>query len=128
MAQSPIPLNNVAAYRLSADYPSLSALMAKHPDMTIVRKFADLNLRNILYLQAELSHLEADLEAIVEEDRTSDDPARQAYGPCWYKLSSGSLTHGYNFQWQNVLKVREKLSEYSESDRTRVSNGTETIN
>jgi hypothetical protein len=45
-------------------YPSLAAFISKDNDFVIFRKFRQLNARNLLYLQAELTHLENEIETI----------------------------------------------------------------
>lgn len=95
-------------------YEKLSCLMSRHSEYSIVRKFRELNYRNILYLQAELVHLEAGLRQFTAADDNSDDPFRQHYGRHW-PLLSASIESGHDMQWTTILKVRHKLEEYSKS-------------
>ena len=44
------------------NYLDLSKLMSKYPEVFILRKFSGLNVKNLLYYQAELAHLEQELE------------------------------------------------------------------
>lgn len=91
-------------------YAKISDLMSRHDEFAIFRRFSNLNFLNVLYLQAELSHLEEDLRAIVEADKT--DPDRIYYTKHWY-----SLAHSENDddkeQWEKFSQIREKLLEYS---------------
>jgi hypothetical protein len=65
------------------NYLDLSKLMSKHPDVFILRKFSGLNVKNLLYYQAELAHLEQELEEIEDEDRLSDENPRKGHATNW---------------------------------------------
>ena len=43
-------------------YPKLSEFMGSWSDVAIFRRFANLNAENLLFLQAELLHLEQELQ------------------------------------------------------------------
>jgi hypothetical protein len=44
-------------------YAKVALLMSRHNEYGIVRRFGELNFKNLLYLQAELVELEAQLQA-----------------------------------------------------------------
>ena len=93
-------------------YPRLAHLMGKYPGEAIFRRFATLNARNLLYLQAELVQLEWELEQDTNADCASEDGARRAFQTHARTLreeGKGSV------QWEKVLLIREKLKEYSGS-------------
>jgi len=46
------------------NYGQLSRLMSDHPELLILRKYTDLNVKNLLYYQAELAHLELELQEV----------------------------------------------------------------
>ena len=100
-------------------YANLASLMGSHPEVAIVRRFGALNAQNLLYLQAELVALEDDLRAIAAEDSASDDRNRANYSRDWYTLSmsrNGTASdENAGKQWQIILRLREKLKEYSRS-------------
>lgn len=94
-------------------YPQLSAVMAAHSDVAIFRTFGVLNAQNLLHLQAELVHLEKELQDIIKEDSQCQDPSRQQLHHSWHKLNQ-SLEPGKDpIQWMKCLEIREKLREYS---------------
>jgi hypothetical protein len=99
-----------------AGYSKLALLMSHNNEYGIVRSFRELNFKNLLYLQAELVQLEAELRKIVEEDRQSQDRVRTYYERDW-RLLSESLRDGYDEQWKKMLQIREKLNEYSKLAR-----------
>jgi hypothetical protein len=93
-------------------YPKLAALQGSYPQLGIYRRFATLNARNLLYLQAELVDLETNLDEYTKEDCWSEDPRKRLHNKNWYFLSrrnDGVL----DSQWHTMLCVREKLKEYS---------------
>ena len=91
-------------------YHKIAMLMA-HINLFIFRKFSRLNALNLLYLQAELIHLEKDLNDIAERDEQAGLPH---YAKDWLSLSE-SERDGNSEQWQKMLEVRKKLREYSEN-------------
>jgi len=108
------------------NYLDLSKLMSKYPDVFILRKFSGLNAKNLLYYQAELAHLEQELEEVEDEDRLSDENPRKGYATNWKSLGlrantkhdSGALrTPRDSLQWQTFLRLREVLNKYSQWDR-----------
>ncbi len=101
-------------------YPKIASLMGAHPEVAIFRRFGALNAQNLLYLQAELVALEKDLRTCAAEDWASKDTDRVFYCRDWYSLSSSwdnesSDSEVTGRQWQIMLKIREKLKEYSPS-------------
>ena len=95
-----------------ADYTRLAALIGTHRELAIVRHFASLNAKNILYLQAELVHLEAELKDIENENKFSGDAERAAFQVSLFDLKESSDSNK-DLQWRKVLEVRNKLREYS---------------
>jgi hypothetical protein len=112
-------------------YSDLALLMASHPDVMIIRKFAHLNAKNLLYYEAELACLEHELEAIELEDRHCGETPRQDYATSWATMAASgddgnesattSREQGLGrrdmLQWQTFLKIREQLCKYSEQTR-----------
>src|SRR5450756_978699 len=92
-------------------YAKIAALMSHHGELAIFRRFSKLNFQNLLYLQAELTHLEADLKRVVVRDKA--DPNRALYTNFWWHLAQSEEDHNDRDQWDKVLQVREKLKEYS---------------
>ena len=88
-------------------YAKIATLMSSHGEFAIFRNFSKLNLQNLLYLQAEITHLEADLKEVAMRDRA--DPNRAIYTKYWWYLAQSEDRE----QWEKVLQIRDKLKEYS---------------
>ncbi|PYI08378.1 hypothetical protein BO78DRAFT_441830 [Aspergillus sclerotiicarbonarius CBS 121057] len=91
----------------SKGYDKLAALMACDPGSAIYRRFAKLNAKNILYLQAEISHVENELKDIIMEDDKSPEKATYPFSVRDMKEEDFSL------QWKKVLEARDLLNEYN---------------
>ncbi|KAF2094721.1 hypothetical protein NA57DRAFT_45802 [Rhizodiscina lignyota] len=96
-------------------YTKIAALMSQYPESAIVKRFSDLNIQNILYLQAELVGLQQDLRRCEAENETSRDVEKEQLLLDWYTLSSTRDGEEDNEQWQLALRIREKLKEYDEA-------------
>lgn len=106
-------------------YATLSRLMSDHPEALIIRDFSELQIKSLLYYQAELAELEAELEEIEREDCASSDAVRKNFCSHWKSLTatgSSSLTLsdeaasqdvGSRQQWRLVSRIRVALKEYS---------------
>lgn len=92
-------------------YAKLSSLMATDTEFAIYRKFGALNAQNLLYYQAELVGLEADLREIALEDRRSHDSEKRLFSENWFELSHAEP--GKDLQVQKVIQIRKTLKEYS---------------
>ncbi|KAL8767082.1 MAG: hypothetical protein Q9209_006309 [Squamulea sp. 1 TL-2023] len=97
-----------------ADYTDLAHLMADYGEAGMVRRFDALNIKNILYLQAELVHLEDELAQTEIRDNTSGDPERAELRFSVYKLKESAYAEN-NHQWQIYLECRKKLKEYNDA-------------
>lgn len=91
-------------------HTKVARLMYQHPELAITRRFGHLNMQNLLYLQAELVHLEAEYRHLAEEDQKV--PHRLDYAKDWFSLSQ-SQEEGDLEQWGKMLDIRRKLKEYS---------------
>lgn len=100
--------------------------MGTYPDHLILRTFSDLNVKNLLYYQAELAILERDLELIEDEDRRSSNTVLHDFDTRWSALvkafrenqsqsgTPASLpTTREEKQWDTFLRIRVVLAEYS---------------
>jgi hypothetical protein len=92
-------------------YERLAQFMGTYPELAIFRRYGALNLQNLLYLQAELLHLEDKLKIIIQED--NKDPRRAVFSRAWYALYQGSEDGEPNIQYRTLLEIREKLRQYS---------------
>ena len=95
-------------------YPKLAALQGTYPQLGIYRRFSTLNARNLLYLQAELVILEANLNQFTKKDCVSEDQNARLHNKNWYRLNERK-DGVVNSQYHTMLCVREKLKEYSKT-------------
>jgi hypothetical protein len=99
-------------------YPQLARFQSRYHEYSIFRKFSRLNMLNLLYLQAELKHLELELETTEEDDYASGRQPRQGYHSNWEALRSSlksaddAITVD-NHQCHTLIKIRSLLKEYS---------------
>jgi hypothetical protein len=93
-------------------YPKLAGQIELRQELAIFRRFGALNAKNLLYLQAELSLLELDLEKQERKDKHSLHPRKCQYALNWHDLST-SETNGDEHQLKLVHKIRETLKQYS---------------
>lgn len=100
-------------------YPQLAACMEESPGVAIFRRFGDLNIQNLLYLQSELVHMLEDYQDIALEDYESKDAEKRQFSKEWMKLSESS-----GEQWQKWLDIRSKLEHYSQGGPMRYNVAT----
>jgi hypothetical protein len=71
--------------------------------------------RDLLYLQAELVHLESEYQRVAKADRElGDDDERHLYAFEWWHLSQSEARGFEGEQWALALRIRTKLREYCE--------------
>lgn len=92
-------------------YAKVANLMATHGELAIFRRFKALNMLNLLYLQAEITHLEAELREVACEDAQQ---GRENHPHDWWSLSQSEDDNDRE-QWDVVLKIRKKLEKYSKA-------------
>ncbi|KAI4117629.1 MAG: hypothetical protein LQ338_007514 [Usnochroma carphineum] len=97
-----------------ADYPKFACMIANHGEAAIFRRFDTLNIKNLLYMQAELVHLEAELRQIELEEKSSADPNRTAYPFSVYDLRESACS-GKVTQWTKYLEIQSKLQAYNDA-------------
>lgn len=95
------------------DYKGLASLMDEYHDVSIFRRFRRLNLQNLLHMQAELVHVEQELQEIHGEDSRSNDPVRRSFQTNWKVMENSFRSGGDNLQRTKLLEAREKLEKYS---------------
>lgn len=101
-------------------YGKLAELMSSHDEFAILRRFRHLNMKNLLYLQAEIAHLEEELGELADRDAT--DPRLSFHGHDWWSLAhddGGADEDGAGGQaqeqWAKVLELRGKLAAYNDA-------------
>ena len=92
-------------------YSKIAALMGAYPETLIFRRFGAMSAQNLLYLQAELVHLEQELQECTLADQKSEDIiTRDILSKDWYTLAH--INSGTQRQWQLMLHIRAKMKEY----------------
>ncbi|KAH8593912.1 hypothetical protein B0O99DRAFT_574662 [Bisporella sp. PMI_857] len=95
-------------------YPKLGCHMGTYPECAIYRRFGSLNSQNLLYYQAELTHLERKLRRLEAADLASAEGNRSKYSKDWYWLDN-SVFEGNSEQLETVHVIRSKLKEYNDA-------------
>ncbi|XDG03573.1 hypothetical protein ABKA04_003188 [Annulohypoxylon sp. FPYF3050] len=95
-------------------YSKIASFMQDHPEDTIVRRFAALNLQNILYLQAEVINLQRDYDKLEADNNSSVEDDRRNFAFDWYTLAHIHDTPGSDKQWEKWQQLRKALKEYSQ--------------
>lgn len=95
-------------------YAKIASFMSRHPESIQVLRFSDINLQNILYLQAEIYGLREDLRQIEAQSQNASSDSLENFALDWYTLASTQDNEGRpNRQWQKVIQLRGLLKEYS---------------
>jgi hypothetical protein len=100
-------------------YPKLAVRMAQKPEMTMLRQFSALSVRNLLYMQAELATLEKELNKFTKEDSVEEKSNKKHYATDWAALLS-SHKDGDAKQLNTILTIRRLLPNYRMSRSTTV--------
>ena len=66
-------------------YAKVAQMMNQHEELAVFHRFTTLNLQNLLCLQAELVHLETDLQEIAERDKASSERPYRSHD--WWSLT-----------------------------------------
>jgi hypothetical protein len=72
-------------------YPVLAQTLSEHPALQIFRTYRALNIKSILYYQAELAYLEAELAEVEADDQACPGPIRNKFAQDWWYLRYGTL-------------------------------------
>jgi hypothetical protein len=96
-----------------ANYNTLSRTVAKFPDsLAIFRRFLPQNIRNVLYMQAEIENLSALLEVNIEFCSNSKDSNRRQFEFNVAALKGPHENPADAEQWRLILELRGLLREY----------------
>jgi hypothetical protein len=109
------PSTSGPSRELVPGYPALAGRMAVLPQTAIFSRFAALNNRNLLYMQAELTYLEQELIYVESNDSKSEQDKRCDFAGNWQDLSQSVQSDNVETsrQWKLVLLIRQRLKEYS---------------
>lgn len=93
-------------------YAKVARLMGSQKEYAILRRFSTLNIQRLLYMQAEIVHLDSELVQLVARDSVS--AGRQHYAKDWWSLSQGETDEDLE-QWKKFTELSEKLDRYSKN-------------
>jgi hypothetical protein len=90
-------------------YPSVAAYLASSSELAVFRKFSNLNMRNLLYMQTELLMLEAEFAELDQQDAAD---TRAVTLQSWEAVLRGT-TEKDVIRKEVALTMRKKLRDYS---------------
>jgi hypothetical protein len=93
-------------------YPTLAKLIAKYPDFEAFQSFKDLNIKSLLYYQAELDELRKDLHR--QEWRDYREDSFEGAAKCCVRADN-LVMDANNDQMKLIKRIRGILKEYSTS-------------
>ena len=100
-------------------HPALADFLAQDPDHEtyVFRKFKKLAVRNVLYLQGELTALEEEVETLEREAAKSDDPEVHLSMRSWKTRDENAQRPGREKSLENRLRelmggLDAKLGKY----------------
>ena len=105
-----------ARKRYTNDYTGLASLMVENPEKAILRRFTLLNIKNLLYMQAEITLLEKELEDAVAYDKQFKDT--QDYAGSWFLLQN----------WYEIDREQNVEIEPSEGELMSSTSPTSPLN
>ncbi|KAL8947235.1 MAG: hypothetical protein Q9222_006459 [Ikaeria aurantiellina] len=88
-------------------------MIANHGEAALFRRFDALNIKSLLYMQAELVHLEAQLRGIEERDKVSTDPSKAQFPFSVYDLKEAAAGAGKTSQWTKYEELQGKIQAYN---------------
>jgi hypothetical protein len=96
-------------------YDELSELIGSYPELAIFRKFGPLSAQVLLSLQAELMHIQEDLELIAEHER--EHPDRADLSRSWAKMNAATSLRGADARKNKIAEAKSKLETYCTSSK-----------
>ena len=94
----------------STGYDRLARFMV-NDQYAIFRQFKSTANRDLLFLQAELAHLEEEFLNLSKRDRNIEGE-QELHDRNWYLLSTANYRGCGGEQWEKALQIRSKLREY----------------
>lgn len=98
-------------------YSRLAKFMGTYRGEAIYRRFRTLHNKVLLSRQAELVHLQAELDIVSRQDRYSHDAKRERFEYVFASLKEASVDERGRDQWNKLLEIRQKLKEYGNNIR-----------
>jgi hypothetical protein len=95
-------------------YNELADVFGEYEDLAMFRCLSALTAKNLLYMQAELLHLERQLKSQIKADFKAGKLQAEEIGGYWKALEDSSGDGIGSWQRKKVLEIREKLKIYRE--------------
>ena len=111
-----VSIKTLPGHPLEAGYPTLAAYMGASPEISIFRRFSDLNTQTLLHYQAELISLETCLreqEAAAASRCDDRDPGLRFLRD--WEWSRADVNGQVNDQIKIAHRIRALLRDYSET-------------
>lgn len=93
-------------------YEKLARFLAANRGMESYRGFKWLQSLNLLYLQAQLTDLEAQLRHTIAEDLQASDTKRRHLIDSWMALNDSKAIPGLDLQYKLMIEIRSTLHDY----------------
>ena len=96
-------------------YEKLAALLSSSQGLQLFRQFGALQTKTLLYLQAEISILETQLAAIMEDQNKANagDQEKVAFLDSWLALKQSDQNPAADsIQYRKVVEMQERVKKY----------------
>ncbi|PYH92131.1 hypothetical protein BO71DRAFT_400783 [Aspergillus ellipticus CBS 707.79] len=106
---------STAQIRPVEGYDKLATFISNDPGLSFFRRFTKLNIKSLLYYQAEIANLEDDLDFIIQDDKDSKDEKKSNYpfSVLHLKDSVKREKEECPAQWLKVQELRGLLEKYT---------------
>ncbi|PWY83386.1 hypothetical protein BO70DRAFT_290488 [Aspergillus heteromorphus CBS 117.55] len=96
-------------------YDKLATFIAADPGLSFFRRFTKLNIKSLLYYQAEIAILENDLDFIIQDDKDSNDENKLNYplSVLDLKESVKRAQEEHPTQWLKFQELRDLIEKYT---------------
>jgi hypothetical protein len=117
-----VPEKDPPTTPLVLGYPTLAAYIGATPELTIFRRFTNLQTQSLLYYQAELIYLEGQLRELeVQASNSEDLDPRSRFARDWEWLGAVDLNGVLNHHMTVMLRIRTVMKEYSMFEISQLS-------
>ena len=106
------------------NYAAFAKFLSHYPEEVTLLRFRELNIRNLLFYQAELVHLGRQLQQIEEKDAVINPDTRKRSNRRWTPLTAVNVTATTtqagapstisDIYREKMLVIRSTLAKYSE--------------
>ncbi|KAK4553817.1 hypothetical protein LTR86_008992 [Recurvomyces mirabilis] len=101
-----------------SNYKALANILSTYPDILAIKRFRELQIRNLLFYQAELAHLELELTDIEQRDAQAATVASGLANSRWTPLmaqvpTTTSPKTMSSLYCEKMLQIRKTLQNYN---------------